>query len=84
MVNRFHNGIRFFGTRREEYVILKPYSRKEMANMDISSNPLAPYFYLHLHVIHELRVLVPFNSFKIDFLTTSMSPFLILPPMNRA
>lgn len=39
-----------------------------------------PYFYLNLHVIHELGVLIPFTPFEANFLeTASVSIFQITP-----
>lgn len=38
--------------------------------MDTFGDPSTPYFYLHLPVINELRVLVPFTTFKVGFLAT--------------
>lgn len=52
-------------------MILEPCSGKERINMDTSDNTYARYFYLHLPIIHELKVLVPFNYFEIELFATS-------------
>lgn len=38
--------------------------------MDTSSDFCSLYFYLHLPVMYDLGVLVPFTYFEIEFLTT--------------
>lgn len=63
MITIFPSGIRFCSRGREEDVILEPYLEKEMANMDTFDEPSSSFFYLHLPIIYELRVLVPFTSF---------------------
>lgn len=45
--------------------------KDERANMDTSSDPYALYFYLHLPIIYDLGVLVPFSSFETKFLITA-------------
>lgn len=67
MISRFRTDIRFSNIGHEEDVILKPCLEKHRANMDTSNEPSTPYFYLHPHVIHNQRVLVPFTYFEVDF-----------------
>lgn len=41
---------------------------------------LIPYFYLHIHVIHSLRVLIPFMSFEVEFIAImNVSPYQVTP-----
>lgn len=48
--------------------------------MDTSSESYAPYFYIHLPIIHELGVLVSFTSFKVDFMkNVNVAPSQITP-----
>lgn len=68
MINEFRSDIRFSSTEREEDMVLESCLGKERHNMDTSDEPFYPYFYLHLLVIHELWVLIPFTSFDGDFL----------------
>lgn len=42
---------------------MEPCSKGERANMDNFDEPSTPYFNFHLNIIHELRVLIPFNCF---------------------
>lgn len=37
-------------------------------NMDTSEDISALYLYLHLLIVYDLGVMVPFTSFKIEFL----------------
>lgn len=45
-------------------VLMENYFRDEKANMDTSDDMYGLYFYLHLPIIYDLRVLIPFNSFE--------------------
>lgn len=48
--------------------------------MNTVGDPSSPYFYLHLPVIHELEVLVPFTLFEVDFLIpVNVAPSHITP-----
>lgn len=38
--------------------------------MVVQDSSHTPYFYLHLYVIHDLGVLIPFMPFEVDFLET--------------
>lgn len=66
MIARFHQSI-----GHKEDVILEPLSKMERANMATLDGSFFPYFYLHLLLIHELGVLIPFTPFEADFLATA-------------
>lgn len=70
MIARFSQGIGFSNTRHRENIILEPYSKLERANMATTCGSSTPYFYLHLPVIYELGILIPFTPFEVDFLVT--------------
>lgn len=46
-------------------------SKDETVNMNTPCESYAPYFYIHLSIIYELRILIPFTSFKTEFLTAA-------------
>ncbi|KAI5442031.1 hypothetical protein KIW84_011192 [Lathyrus oleraceus] len=65
---------------KEEDVILEPYFETERANTVTMSGSFDPYFYLHLPIIHELGLLIPFTPFESDFLTTiNVVPSQVMP-----
>lgn len=70
MIDKFHHGIRFCSIGSERDVIMGPFLKGDMVNMHTSVEAFAPYFYVHLSIIHELCVFIPFTSFEMDFLTT--------------
>lgn len=70
MINRFSQGIGFSSTWHKEDLILEPCSEMERANMKTVGKSSTPYFYFHLHAIHDLGVLVPFTLFEVDFFKT--------------
>lgn len=75
MIQRFCQDIGFSNTWHEEDVILEPCSEMKIANMATRGTSSAPYFYFHLHVIHELGVLIPFTPFETYLLTiTNVAP----------
>lgn len=48
-------------------------------NLFMDGSP-TPYFYLYVSIIHDLRVLISFMSFKAEFLTTdNVAPSQITP-----
>lgn len=47
--------------------------------MDTYEDPYVLYFYLHIPIVYDLGVLVPFTSFETKFLTTvNMAPHRLL------
>lgn len=68
MNDKFRQGIKFYSTRGEEYVILDPCSTTERARMNTISETYVLYFYFYLHIILELGVLIPFTLFEVEFL----------------
>lgn len=51
-------------------------------NMATAGGLSTPYFYLRLLVIFELRVMIPFTPFEMDFLATiNVAPSKITPNM---
>ncbi|CAI8613332.1 unnamed protein product [Vicia faba] len=71
MIDKFHHDIRFSSTDRERDVIMEVCLKHGRENMDTFDDPHANYFYIHLHIIYEPRVLIPFTTFETNFLTTA-------------
>lgn len=66
-------------TGRERNVIIEPCSKDMRENVDTSGEPFAHYFYIHLPIFYELRVLIPFTYFKTYFLVTvNVSPYKVI------
>lgn len=63
MINRFYHGIIFSNTGCEDDMIMESYSKGERGNMNIFGEPSSPYFYIHLPIIHDLRVFIQLTSF---------------------
>lgn len=74
MIKKFHQGIGFSSTGRDQNVVIEPCSKTKRANMTTTDGSSAPCFYFYLLVIHELGVLIPFTSFEEDFLATINVP----------
>lgn len=54
---------------------MEPCSKDERRNMDTFGELLTPHFYIHLHVIYELRVLISFTSFETYlFIVANVTP----------
>lgn len=49
-------------------VLMKHCLDEGRVNMDTSEDTSALYFYLHLLIVYDLGVMVPFTSLKIEFL----------------
>ncbi|KAI5383945.1 hypothetical protein KIW84_071070 [Lathyrus oleraceus] len=61
-------------------VLMEHYSRDKRANMNTFGDSSDIYFYLHLPVIYDLGVLVPFTFFEIELLTiVNVAPFQVTP-----
>lgn len=70
MITNFSVGIRLSNNGHEDDMILEPCSDKEKANMATLGGSLTPYLYLHVLVIYDLGVFIPFTLFKVQFLET--------------
>ncbi|CAI8584292.1 unnamed protein product [Vicia faba] len=80
MINKFRHGISFSSTSRERDMLMDHCSSDERENMDTSDDPSALYFYMHLPIIYDLGVMVPFTFFEIEFLTgINVTPSQITP-----
>lgn len=67
-VTSFHWEIRLSNIGHQNDVIFELRYEGEMANITIFDGSPTPYFYLHLHDIHDLGVLIPFTPFEVEFL----------------
>lgn len=47
-----------------------PYSKEEHANTDTLEDSPYAFFYIHIPLIHDLGVLIPFTHFDYEFLVT--------------
>lgn len=80
MINKFCHDINFSSMGRERDVLMEHCSRDEREDMDTSGDPSSLYFYLHLSVIYDLGVIVPFSSLETRFLTTiNVAPPQVTP-----
>lgn len=68
MINNFCHDISFSSTCCKTDV-MEHCSHEQRANMDTSEDLSSLYFYLHLPIVYDLRVLIPFTSFEIEFVT---------------
>lgn len=60
--------------------ILEPCFEGERGNIIVVNGSSTPYFYMHLYVIHDLRVLIPFTPFEAKFLAiANVSPSQVMP-----
>lgn len=71
IIDKSCHDIVFSNTSQERDVTVKPCLKEKRVNMDTSSMSFSPYFYIHLPIIYKLRVLIPFTSFKVEFLTAT-------------
>lgn len=75
MIESFYRNIRFPSIGPIEDVILESCLETKRDNMAYLGGLFTSHFCLHVPVIHELDVLIPFAPFEADFLeTTNVSP----------
>lgn len=66
MINTFFHDIRLFNIDLER-LIMEPYSMEERDNIDTLGESTSSYFYVHVPIIYDLRVLFLFNLLKWGF-----------------
>lgn len=75
MINTFFHDIILFNIDLER-LIMEPYSMEERNNIDTLGESTSLYFYVHVPIIYDLRVLFPFNLLKLGFWQPSTLPLL--------
>lgn len=69
-VDSYHKGVKLLGAGDEADVILDFCCEEEQVSIVTSGNYSNEFFYVNLHIIHELWVLIPFTLFDFEVLTT--------------
>lgn len=67
-VGSFRKGLNLSSLGDDEHIILKSYSKDEMAHMMPSDDLEGDFFYTHLPIVQDLKVLTSFIMFEFEVL----------------